>query len=65
MVTAYTLTFGGFLLLGGRIADYSGRKRILILGLLGFAAASALGGAAQNGGMLFAAPRPAGWPSRR
>ncbi len=55
VVTAYTLTFGGFLLLGGRIADYSGRKRILILGLLGFAAASALGGAAQNGGMLFAA----------
>jgi EmrB/QacA subfamily drug resistance transporter len=55
MVTAYTLAFGGFLLLGGRIADYTGRKRAFIIGLLGFAGASALGGAAVNAGMLFAA----------
>jgi EmrB/QacA subfamily drug resistance transporter len=55
VVTAYTLAFGGLLLLGGRIADYAGRKRIFLLGLLGFAAASALGGAAQNEGMLFGA----------
>ncbi len=55
MVTAYTLAFGGFLLLGGRIADYVGRKRIFILGLLGFAGASALGGAAVNAPMLFGA----------
>lgn len=55
MVTAYTLAFGGFLLLGGRIADYTGRKRAFVIGLLGFAAASALGGAAANAGMLFAA----------
>ncbi len=55
MVSAYTLAFGGFLLLGGRIADYTGRKRAFIIGLLGFAAASALGGAAVNAGMLFAA----------
>src|SRR3954467_3272496 len=55
VVTAYTLAFGGLLLLGGRIADYTGRKRTFIIGLLGFAAASALGGLAQNGGMLFAA----------
>jgi EmrB/QacA subfamily drug resistance transporter len=41
--------------LGGRIADYSGRKRIFLAGLLGFAAASALGGAAQNGATLFGA----------
>jgi EmrB/QacA subfamily drug resistance transporter len=54
-ITAYTLAFGGLLLLGGRIADYLGRKRILLIGLLGFAAASALGGAAQNAGTLFAA----------
>ena len=54
-LTAYTLAFGGLLLLGGRIADYTGRKRAFIIGLLGFAAASALGGAAQNEGMLFAA----------
>jgi EmrB/QacA subfamily drug resistance transporter len=54
-ITAYTLAFGGLLLLGGRIADYLGRKRIFLVGLLGFAAASALGGAAQNGATLFAA----------
>ncbi|HTY70938.1 MAG TPA: MFS transporter [Actinomycetes bacterium] len=55
VITSYTLAFGGLLLLGGRIADYQGRKRMLIIGLLGFATASALGGAAQNAGMLFAA----------
>jgi EmrB/QacA subfamily drug resistance transporter len=53
--TAYTLAFGGLLLLGGRIADYLGRKRMFVLSLLGFAAASALGGLAQNSAMLFAA----------
>jgi EmrB/QacA subfamily drug resistance transporter len=55
VVTAYTLAFGGLLLLGGRIADYTGRKRTFIIGLLGFAAASALGGVASNAGLLFAA----------
>ena len=55
MVTAYTLAFGGLLLLGGRIADYVGRKRMFIIGLLGFAAASALGGVAVNAPMLFGA----------
>jgi EmrB/QacA subfamily drug resistance transporter len=55
MVTAYTLSFGSLLLLGGRIADYVGRKRIFIIGLLGFAGASALGGAAVNAPMLFGA----------
>ncbi len=55
IVTAYTLTFGGLLLLGGRVADYFGRKRTFLIGLLGFAAASALGGAAVNAGTLFAA----------
>jgi EmrB/QacA subfamily drug resistance transporter len=55
IVTAYTVTFGGFLLLGGRIADYAGRKRTFIIGLLGFAGASALGGIAVNAGMLFGA----------
>ena len=52
-LTAYTIAFGGLLLLGGRIADYTGRKRAFIIGLIGFAAASALGGAAVNQGMLF------------
>jgi EmrB/QacA subfamily drug resistance transporter len=54
-ITAYTLAFGGLLLLGGRIGDYIGRKRAFLIGLLGFAAASALGGAAQNGATLFGA----------
>ena len=54
-VTAYTLTFGGLLLLGGRIADYVGRKRTFMLGLFGFAGASALGGFAQSAGWLFGA----------
>lgn len=52
VVTAYTLAFGGLLLLGGRIADYQGRKKVFIIGLIGFAAASAFGGIAQNTGML-------------
>jgi EmrB/QacA subfamily drug resistance transporter len=55
MVTAYTLTFGGLLLLGGRIADYWGRKRTFVVGAAGFAVASALGGLAQNAEMLFGA----------
>jgi EmrB/QacA subfamily drug resistance transporter len=54
-LTAYTLTFGGLLLLGGRVADYFGRKRTFLIALLGFAAASAFGGAAQSGSWLFAA----------
>ena len=60
VVTAYTLTFGGLLLLGGRIADYSGRKRTFMIGLVGFALASALGGVAQNGGDAVRRPRAAG-----
>ena len=55
VLTAYTLAFAGLLLLGGRIADYFGRKRMFIVGLVGFAAASALGGLAQSAAMLFSA----------
>ena len=55
VVTAYALAFGGLLLLGGRIADYIGRKRAFIIGLLGFAGASALGGIASTPALLFAA----------
>ncbi|WP_245720845.1 MFS transporter [Nocardia pseudovaccinii] len=54
MLTAYTLIFGGLLLLGGRMADYLGRRRIFIVGLVGFAGASAVAGLAQNGAELFA-----------
>ena len=54
VVTAYSLAFGGLLLLGGRLADLAGRKRMLIIGMTGFAAASALGGAATGLPMLLA-----------
>ncbi|MEV4130012.1 MFS transporter [Nocardia sp. NPDC049707] len=54
MLTAYTLIFGGLLLLGGRLADYLGRRRVFIVGLVGFAGASAVAGLAQNGAELFA-----------
>jgi MFS family permease len=54
-ITAYTLAFGGLLLLGGRIADYTGRRRAFLIGLFGFAGASALGGAAPGFGVLLAA----------
>ena len=55
VVTAYTLAFGGLLLLGGRIADYLGRKRAFMIGLAGFALASLAGGAAPNFAALVAA----------
>jgi EmrB/QacA subfamily drug resistance transporter len=55
VMSAYTLAFGSLLLLGGRIADYLGRRRMFIVGLLGFGAASALAGLAQNAAMLFGA----------
>ncbi|MFI1165943.1 DHA2 family efflux MFS transporter permease subunit [Streptomyces sp. NPDC020801] len=55
VITAYSLAFGGLLLLGGRIADLVGRKRTFVIGLIGFAGASALGGAATSSGMLFGA----------
>lgn len=48
IITAYALAFGSLLLLGGRLADYFGRKRTLIAGLVGFAGASALGGLAPS-----------------
>ncbi|MFC1415458.1 MFS transporter [Streptacidiphilus cavernicola] len=55
VVTAYALAFGGLLLFGGRISDRWGRRRAFMVGLIGFAAASALGGAAVNTGMLLGA----------
>jgi hypothetical protein len=54
VVTAYSLAFGSLLLLGGRIADFVGRKKIFIIGLLGFAGASVLGGISSTQGLLFA-----------
>jgi MFS family permease len=55
VITAYTLAFGSLLLLGGRLADTVGRKRTFLVGLVGFAAASAAGGAAPGFGPLVAA----------
>ncbi len=55
VITAYSLAFGGLLLLGGRIADYTGRRRAFVIGLLGFAGASALGGAAPRFDLLLGA----------
>src|SRR5205807_1014175 len=55
IVTAYALSFGSLLLLGGRISDLLGRKQTMIVGLVGFAVASAAGGAAQSFGMLVGA----------
>jgi EmrB/QacA subfamily drug resistance transporter len=52
VVTAYSLAFVGLLLLGGRLSDLVGRRRMLIIGLVGFASASALGGAATGFTML-------------
>jgi EmrB/QacA subfamily drug resistance transporter len=48
VVTAYALAFGSLLLIGGRLGDLFGRKQVFVVGLLGFAAASALGGAASS-----------------
>jgi len=55
VVTAYALTFGGLLLLGGRLADLVGRRRMFLIGLAGFALSSAAGGASTSFGMLVAA----------
>jgi EmrB/QacA subfamily drug resistance transporter len=55
VVNAYTLTFGGFLLLGGRMADLLGRRRMFIAGIALFAVASLLGGLAQSDTWLVAA----------
>ncbi|CAL2066108.1 MFS transporter [Streptomyces murinus] len=55
VVTAYALAFGGLLLFGGRIADKWGRRRAFLTGLTGFALASALGGLAVSGPMMFGA----------
>ncbi|MGW6903698.1 MFS transporter [Streptomyces sp. NPDC054940] len=55
VVTAYALAFGSLLLLGGRIADLFGRKMTFLVGLVGFAGASAVGGAATSFEMLIVA----------
>src|SRR5437773_10016239 len=55
VVTGYALTFGGFLLLGGRAADLLGRRRIFLAGLAAFAAFSLLAGFSTSPGMLVVA----------
>lgn len=55
VVTAYALAFGALLLLGGRIADYWGRKRTFMVGMIGFGLASVWGGLCSSGGELIIA----------
>jgi EmrB/QacA subfamily drug resistance transporter len=55
VINAYTLTFGGFLLLGGRMADLLGRRRMFLAGLVVFSLASLAGGLSQSEGMLIGA----------
>ncbi|MER8186219.1 MFS transporter [Kitasatospora sp. NPDC094015] len=55
VINAYTLAFGGLLLLGGRIGDILGRRRVFVVGVLVFGLASLIGGFAQDAGMLLAA----------
>src|SRR5580692_2774953 len=55
VLTGYALAFGGLLLVGGRLSDLLGRRRTFVAGLIGFAAASAVGGAAPGFGVLIAA----------
>jgi len=55
VISAYAIPFGGLLLLGGRLVDGFGRKRTFVWAMIAFGAASALGGAAPSGGLLFAA----------
>ena len=61
IVNAYTLTFAGFLLLGGRAADLFGRQKIFLLGLTVFTLSSLLGGLAQNEAWLSAPGRSRAW----
>ena len=55
VITAYVLAFGGLLLLGGRLADRYGHRRIFVIGTAGFVAASALAGLSVTSGMLLGA----------
>ena len=65
VITAYTLAFGGLLLLGGRIADTVGRKRAFVLGLAGFAIASAVKSCWRRGHCRVASPRCSPRPHSR
>ena len=60
VVSAYALTFGGLLLLGGRAADLLGRRRVFVAGVAVFALASLLGGLAPSGGAVDRRAGPAG-----
>src|SRR5690349_17062811 len=55
IITGYTLAFGGLLLLGGRIGDYFGRRRVFMIGVIIFGIASLLGGLAQSEALLLGA----------
>src|SRR6266496_4175699 len=52
VLSGYLLTYGGFMLLGGRVADLLGRRRVLVTGTVLFAVSSLVGGFAHGGGLL-------------
>ena len=60
VINAYTLTFAGFLMLGGRAADLFGRRRVFLVGLGVFTLFSLLGGVAQSGGEFDRGSSPPG-----
>jgi MFS family permease len=64
VLSGYALVFGGFLLLGGRLADLLGRRRILMIGVAVFTAASLACGLAPSAGALVAARAPRDWAWR-
>jgi MFS family permease len=64
VISAYTLTFGGFLLLGGRAADLLGRRRMFMAALSLFGLASLAGGLAEHAGLLIAARAAQAWAGR-
>ncbi len=61
MLSGYLLTYGGFMLLGGRAADLLGRRRILVTGMVVFALSSLTGGLATDSTMLISARLVQGW----
>src|SRR5947199_9639645 len=63
IINAYTLVFGGFLLLGGRLGDLLGRKRLFLVGLVIFTGASLLDGLAGSAGLLIGARALQGLPA--
>jgi len=65
VVTAYAITFGGLLMLGGRAGDVLGRRRVFLAGLIAFSIASLVGGVSRSAGMLVPTGNPPAETSSR